>query len=270
MLFLACANSYQRGRRLRYLVHERKAIARLMTTLPAPFYQPVQKGNQPHGAFLDLLPQAQHRITHLHLVGHADNDHLRLESDDFETPVPPQALSQLIDLLPNLRCVYLSGCATAGLLDLLLRKDVPAILVTQTYERDHEASAIAQAFYEQLAQGASIWSAFGAVQVAHPGMQHVEVQYDIATDQITWLGQEDHGEDLSWGMYFLADNRVHLHDAPRPRQTIPYHDTPARRRWSPRRLLRYAATALGLGLLAVSIALYLQDAPEWRHLQAFW
>jgi hypothetical protein len=270
IVFLACVNSYRRGRRLRYLVHERKAIVRAITAPDLPCYQPIQKGNQPHQLFWEMLPQAQHRLTHLHLVGHADNDQLRLESDDFETAISPADLGAVIDQLPQLVCIYLSGCATPGLLDLLLRKDVPAIMVTQTETRNREASAIAEAFYRQLAGGASVWSAFAAVQAAHPGMQRIEVSYQVEADAMTWLGHDDDVPDLIWGMYYLQDNRAHLLEAPRPRQVIPYGPTLGQQRNSLHRLIRKAATALGLGLLAVGIAMYLHDASSWQQWLTAW
>jgi len=269
VLFLACVNSYQRGRRLRYLVHERKAIARLLSSPPLPFYQPIEKGNRPHHLFLQWMPRAQNRITHLHLVGHADDEQLRIESEDFEVPVSRQALSQLIDLLPNLTCVYLSGCATSDLLDLLLRKDVPAIIATRTHRRDHAAAAIAETFYAELAQGTSVQAAYEVVQAQHPGMRRFPVQYQIETDEMHWLDQEDTSSDLAWGMYFLPENLPRLSKPPRPRQVIPYGDH-GRQRWPPRRVMRYALTAVTMGLLAVGIALYLRDAHAWTPWLAFW
>jgi len=269
VLFLACVNSYQRGRRLRYLVHERKAIARLLSSPHIPFYQPVEKGNRPHHLFLQWLPKEHDRITHLHLVGHADDEQLRVESENFEVPVSRQALSQLIDLLPNLTCVYLSGCATTDLLDLLLRKDIPAIIATRTHSRDHVATAVAETFYAEIAKGASVQAAYEVVQVHHPGMRRFAVQYTVETDEMHWMAKDDTDGDLAWGMYFLPENLPKLSQPPRPRQVIPYGD-PGRLRWAPRRVMRYALTAVTVGLLAVGIALYLRDAHTWQQLLAFW
>jgi hypothetical protein len=269
VLFLACVNSYQRGRRLRYLVQERKSITRLIGTPSIPYYQAIEKGNRPHNLFLQWLPQEQDRITHLHLVGHTDDKELRVESDKFEVPVSQHALGQLIDLLPNLTCVYLSGCATPALLDLFLRKDVPAVIVTRTHSRNHVATSIAETFYAELAQGASVWKAFETVQVEHAGVRAFPVKYHIDSDEMKWLDKEESGSDLSWGMYYLPENLPRLSQAPPSRQIIPYGDT-RQRRWSPRRVMRYALTAVSLGLLAVTIALYLRDAHSWHQFLAFW
>lgn len=272
VVFLACANSYRKGRRLRYLVHERKAITQLLSQAPLPFYQPVQKGNLSTDYYLNLLKQYHYhqRIAYLHLVGHAQGDKLMIESDDCEAELTPQQLSELIDQLPHLQCVFLSGCATPGLLDLLLRKDIPAVMATQTYTRNREASAVAYTFYHHLARGESLRDAFRLVKYHHAGMRAFPVNYNVETDEMEWLAKEPDEAELSWGLYYLREHAPKLESAPRQRPLLSYAGE--RSRWGKRRPLRrlsFASTALILGLLAVSLVLSLQGAHVQTLLLAF-
>lgn len=268
VVFLACVNSYQNSKRLRYLVHERKAIAKILSADPQnQVYHPVQKGNVANERVVDLLNHYQYhdRIRFVHFVGHAEEGGFRLESDELETTLSMEELSELIAMLPNLRAVFLSGCATPALLEMLLRRDLPAVIVTHTHERDPRAMAIARTFYHYLGEGRTLTETFQAVSAHHPEMQRVPVSYDIEHDDFCWEEKEalHYQAGLGWGMYYLKDNAYRLTERLRPRRILAFpesmglqtrQDTILRRR----RAVGFAATALLLGLLAVGITLWSQ------------
>jgi len=273
VVFLACVNSYRNGKRLRYLVKERKALASILESRTPGFFQPVQKGNISNEFYLNLLDQFHYhqRITHLHLVGHANGNMLRLESDTKEVEMTPKELAELIDKLPYLKCIYLDGCATPELLEVLLRKDIPAIIATQTFERDREAATIAQAFYQGLSVGCSLREAFDRVKKSHPGMQAYRVEYEIETDEMNWFAKEDMEDELPWGMYFLKDHADRLLEEPADRPMIPYEeDSPRTRAGNRMRRAKLMAAAVVFGLLAASLAFTLNSHPDWYGLLAAW
>lgn len=268
VVFLACVNSYRNSKRLRYLVHERKAIAKILSADPQnQVYHPVQKGNVANEQVVDLLNHYQYhdRINFIHFVGHADETGFRLESDDLETELSLAELSELVGMLPNLKAVFLSGCATPALLEMLLRRDLPAVIVTNTYERDPRAMAIARTFYHYLGEGRTLTETFQAVSAHHPEMQSVPVSYDIDQDDFFWEEKEalHYQAGLGWGMYFLKDNAHRLTERLRPRRILAFPEAfglytrkdAVRRR---RKTLGYAAATLLLGLLAVGITLWSQ------------
>jgi hypothetical protein len=277
--FLACANSYRKGKRLRYLVHERKAIAKMLDEARAPIYQAVQKGNLPHSIHFKLLRKHDYykRVEILHFSGHADNNYLRLESDEFETPVGMKELSELVGSLPNLKIVFLSGCATPGLVDMLLRRDVPLVIATQSWEKDPEVTSITHRFYQHLTQSESLWQVIEKVADGPQGMQSLEVDYEVETDALLWQGNPlpFEGLRLPWGFYFLRDNLpelkhkfVHRH----PVISLPLDEryTGGHRQRFVGRMLSYSLSAIVLGLLAVGITLLLHRPDDVLHLFAYW
>ena len=266
IIFLACANSYRKGKRLRYLVNERKAIARILSSdQEHSVYQPVEKGNVANEFFLSLLRKRQYRdrVAVLHFAGHADMSYFRLESDEFETPLTIDQLSELVAQLPNLKAVFLSGCATPRMLEMLLERDVPAVIVTQSRAKDPRTTAIAKTFYSNLSEGKTLREAFENVTSEHPDMKSVEVEYDIESDQLHWEGKEllFNGLRLPWGMYYLSDNAEKLNQGAN-RRPILFQPSKARRIRRLRRSLGIAAAVLAMVGIAVGLTLYLQRPEE--------
>ncbi|WNJ21085.1 CHAT domain-containing protein [Pontibacter sp. G13] len=266
VVFLACVNSYRHGKRLRYLVHERKSIAKILQFDPnAPLYEPIQKGNLANQVFFKLLNKRTHasRVTGLHFTGHWDAHQFKLESDELETPITLKALSDLIGQLPNLKWVFLSGCANPALVELLLARDVPAVIVTQSNEKDPACRAIAQTFYQHLAQGRSIMDAFDKVASIHPEMLPISAQYDVEDNTFDWIGKTGMFSDMKmpWGLYYLPANQDRLLKPVETRRIIPFPvRNPKSNGWRTSvwaNGLQWAAGVLALGLLAAGITMFL-------------
>lgn len=272
VIFLACVNSYRSGKRLRHLVHERKGISKLFPTFNHKSrYEAIQKGNLPNRYFFNQLQsnEYQNRVSVMHLVGHADSDHLRLESDNFETPIHLEEFSKLIGMLPNLQAVFLSGCATEGLVDMLIRRDVPAIIVTQTTDKDANASKLARDFYRELADGKTVQEAARQLSRSNPShFRSHQVEYDLDSDTFNWKGK---GGPLKWGVYFLAENAEKMDEPATIRPLIPFAQSrPVKKFKRKLSFLTYASVALLVGVLAVGITMYLQTPQQLSQLLALW
>lgn len=278
VVFLACVNSYRMGKRLRYLVNERKGIARMLRQPNGDSWMiPVQKGNislthmlkHPHAA------RRFRRLEILHLIGHTDGDKIHLESEQFETQVSLHEIGAWLDRMPSLRLVFLSGCAFPALIDLLMKKDVPAVIATQTFEKDARATVLARKYYEQLLEGKNYWEAFMAIRPTFPELNALEVDYDLESDQILWPGRDaQSGPIVPWGMYFFKDRVELLKPQPAQYPLVPFsannrmqHSV---RREKKRRFVQMAAMALIGGILAVGLIMALQPLAEVPYVLASW
>jgi hypothetical protein len=268
LVFLACVNSYQnKRRRLRHLVQERKQIASLLVgSGEQPFYQPVQKGNLPHDRFFQLLKLREYseRVAILHLAGPADGSRFRIESDEFETEVSLSELANLAGSMRGLQAVFLSGCASPEAVEALIRRDIPAVIATQTQDRDPRAYEIARSFYYYLAQGCTVIEAFHFTSVRFQELRTVEIRYEIETDE--WLWDRKSDEPMPWGLYYLPENLERINRRlSRPSPAI--HNE--FRKPSLRRTLRVAAAALLLALSGALLALMLYPPQALRYLVSF-
>ena len=268
VVFLACVNSYEDGKRLRHLTHERKLISKILTSYQKPnLFHPVQKGNLSNAYFFNHLDEHeyQERVSILHLVGHADSDHLRIESENFEVPIHVDELSRMLALMPNLKAVFLSGCATPKILEALLRRDIPAIFVTETHEKTVRSMGIARTFYQAIAKGFSLKKSFAAAQKKYPELKAHKVSYNVDKDSFNWRGKKTAAfrEEMSWGMYYLEENEGiigrNFHSNPLVPFTRGIGSESARRLKRRMRYLTYTAAAIALALLMVGAQKYFQS-----------
>lgn len=278
VIFLACVNSYENGKRMRFLVNERKEIARIIESGKKPaVYSPVQKGNIANEYFYDLLTKYnyQDRVEILHLTGLADEDHLRLESNAFEVPIHLEELSKTIGMLPNLKVVFLSGCATPGLLEMLLKRDIPAVIVTETREKDAQTTEIAREFYESIANGHSIQRAFSIIKKKFHRIKIHKVRYDLEKDEFTWRGKKtfEKRDIMDWGLYYLEDNllRINQRSGNQSIITLPAATTYVKSRQLRKRIrfLSLTAAAITLALLAAGAKLYFDSLEQLHMVSSF-
>ena len=92
----------------------------------------------------------------LHYGGHANGSALNLEaSGGGNLAAQGGGLAQLLGSLPNLKLVFLNGCATQGHVAALLAKGVPAVIATSAPVEDTIALHFAKTFYAALADPAA-------------------------------------------------------------------------------------------------------------------
>lgn len=273
VVFLAHVQGPASGQAYRTLNQECRVISQLLSQPRTPHYLPLHKGeNLSTEYYLNLLGAGKYnrRITHLHLVGHADGQGLMMASEAGEFPLTVSDLCTLVDSLPFLDCVFLSGCATPELVNTLLKKDVPAIIATQAFQREKETQQIAHAFYQFLAEGESLRDAFSLTSRRFKKLKSFRVRYDVETDEMNGLPFEEDDLLMPWGLYYLQDNTPFLIRKPKARPLLQY--LPSRNHWRKVRShrLSFTSVALILGLIAVSLVVSLQASYEFNFLAALY
>ena len=103
-----------------------------------------------------LIGRYGNDLAMLHYGGHANGSALDLEaSGGGNIAAQGGGLAQLLGSLPNLKLVFLNGCATRGHVEALLGKGVPAVIATSAPVEDSIALQFAKEFYAALADPAA-------------------------------------------------------------------------------------------------------------------
>ncbi len=95
------------------------------------------------------------RVGLFHFGGHADGDHLLLQSAFEPRPAYAEGLATLLGQQRGLKLVFLNGCSTRPQVKRLLDTGVPAVIATARPIDDDVASEFAVAFYRALTTGYS-------------------------------------------------------------------------------------------------------------------
>ncbi|MCI4670837.1 MAG: hypothetical protein MRZ79_22065 [Bacteroidia bacterium] len=257
IVFLACVNSYTQGKRLRYLVQERKSLAQIIKRKsPFQYFTPVQKGNRSHQFFLDKLTSLglHRKVQVLHLIGPTNPNGIFVESEDFETKLSMEEMGLIIKQLPHLKLVYLDGCATPELLDFFLKKDVPAVIGSNVYEQDNRSHLLAKTFYDKLSEGKSVLEAFWQTSQRYDNFSMIPVTYNIEKDRVECNSNKDN--ELPWGMYYFEENLPKIQELPRKRTLFPVSFS-TKHKFRQYSRIGQALLATALGLLAVGVSIYL-------------
>lgn len=216
-VFLASVNATDANKKtLKYLLREEKFLTKTLTeTAPQAFCQVIRKSDLTPGEFLSLLrnPETRDKVGILHLSGHVKGQTLTFDCGPEQGTVEISKLSTLIARLPNLHVVYLSGCATNELVEMLLLRDVPVVIATETKDEGIFAASIARSFYQSLAAGLSIRDTHDQLRLMYGTlMPHRKVVYDLEANRLEWEGKlaDETEETFPWGMYVLEDNEHKL------------------------------------------------------------
>ena len=97
--------------------------------------------------FFNILSQIGDKITVLHYSGHAGSMSMELDDGDFSI----ERLCTLISGLEKLELVFLNGCSTGPMVDMLLEKGVKAVIATSEEVADNKACDFSLAFYKAMA-----------------------------------------------------------------------------------------------------------------------
>lgn len=218
VIFLACANSYKAGRRLPYLVKERRRIANILSLEEEKGHvQVIQEGNTSKDFFFDELRQRRYknRIAIIHFAGHADGSTLRFESEEGQEEVMDvSTLSNFLKTIKGLHLVFLNGCGTQPIVENLLSNGIPVVIATETKVEDEQAARVAEEFYQGIAGGYSIEESFTqAKAIARSAFGfHKLNEGDLSRGMFFKDFQESLEEKPSfpWGLYTLAGAEEHL------------------------------------------------------------
>lgn len=105
---------------------------------------------------IDMLERFNERVALFHYGGHADGSSLRLEGGDGNAT----GLAEMLGRLPNLKLVFLNGCATQPQVEELLAQGVKAVIATAVKIDDEKAVVFAENFYRSFSNGHNIRSSF--------------------------------------------------------------------------------------------------------------
>ncbi len=221
VIFLACANSYREGKRLNYLVRERRRIANILSVEEDKGHlEIVQEGNTSKEFFFDELRQRKYkgRIAIIHFAGHADNGILRFESEEGqEEPLNIDTLATFLGTISGLHLVFLNGCGTKPTVDKLLQRGIPVVLATQTSVEDRQAAKVAEEFYQGIAGGYSIKESFEqAKAIFKEAFSYYEVDESSNIIRgLEWEGMDPQEsntyiEPFPWGLYVKKGEEFHL------------------------------------------------------------
>ena len=111
------------------------------------------------------LRKLRDQVAILHLAGHGAGDRQLLSIADPEKTAS-QPLSVLLERLPSLQLVFVSGYLDEPLADELLNCGVPIVVGTPTACNDGAAIAFAEHFYAELAEGAGLEAAYRQADAA--------------------------------------------------------------------------------------------------------
>ncbi|MCB0835096.1 MAG: tetratricopeptide repeat protein [Bacteroidetes bacterium] len=206
IIILATANDYQDGKRTRLLVKEKKMIHDIFQAESAQtLYYIVDEDPEKGGFIFDIFRQHYFSpdVSILHISGFSMGETLHFRGGFGEEILTPKEFANQVAKFPNLKLIFLNGCATPQVLDELLAKDIPAVITTQVDFNRKKASDFTHTFYTGIARGLSINQAIERLAEKFPAyFQKNRVTYQLESDDFTWEGKEK-SNNLAWGAYLL-------------------------------------------------------------------
>ncbi|GIK38902.1 MAG: hypothetical protein BroJett011_27350 [Chloroflexota bacterium] len=220
VIFLAFANDRQQsGQYLRNLAQEaarlRKALEPAET---AGLCELVERQGVTAEQILAVFQKHQDRLVVFHYAGHADDYELLLETaTGGQAPADVRGLAAFLRQQKGLQLVFLNACSTRVQANDLRAAGVPVVVATSRAVDDEVAAGFAVSFYNSLAAGNSISTAFakatGALQFTIPDLpRHLRPVADPyqehTADGCPWERYVRSGADLAldWSLPQAAGN----------------------------------------------------------------
>jgi WD40 repeat protein len=198
-VFAAFANELEARRYLRQLPEEARGVERALQNAPCAV---LLRYNVTLQDLVDVLQSQEYRsrIAVVHYGGHAGGELLSLEhSSGDNRPAHAKGLAALLGQLPNLRLVFLNGCATQGQVEHLQAAGVPAVLATSDKIDDAAARNFAVRLYQGLAEGQTI----GAAVAVAEGEQHTALGSARAAYRDALVEGTQAGAEWPWKLHLL-------------------------------------------------------------------
>jgi hypothetical protein len=134
------------------------------------------------------------RMQIFHYSGHADSDVLLLEDNAAHA----DGFAKLLETVaPSVQLVFLNGCSSYGHVKRLFEKKCKTVIATSCPIGDMKATEFSTKFYEGLAIGYSIETAFDFAA------SFVSTKYQIETQKTRGIGEANAKDKdvLPWGLY---------------------------------------------------------------------
>lgn len=164
-VFLAFANELEARRYLRRLNEEQRRVRSALAAAEAEGWcEVVAHSGATARVIFDVFQDSRYRdrVAVFHFGGHAGSGELVLETPGggASAAAPAAALAALLGEQRGLDLVFLNGCSSKGQVDALHAAGVGAVIATSSAIDDAAATDFAARFYQGLASGATVTSAF--------------------------------------------------------------------------------------------------------------
>jgi hypothetical protein len=225
MIYFAQIQDYRHESSMDYLVQEWQAITDWLKHRQ-------QASKSEKRSFATCLGETffsdkkrREKVSILHLEAfQAKDKQIQFAIDAKKELVDLHKLSRLVNYLPNLKLVFLSGYISRELVEQLLRMDIPAIVTVEANHVEAPVSPLTSRFYRGLAKGLSIREAFDQLTFNYGSSPKCyAVSYDLEKDQMMWEGKKQlkRHSPLPWGLYVMEDHLEVLNWTPPRRFSIP-------------------------------------------------
>ncbi len=156
---------------LRFLPEEQRRVRAAMTVAEqSGLCEIVERANATAAEVLDVFQDARYRdrVALFHFSGHAGSGELLFESQEAGVPrlAHAQGLARFLGEQRGLALIFLNGCSTQGQVQALLDAGVPAVIATSEAILDSVAAELSARFYQALASGDPLGSAFAEATAA--------------------------------------------------------------------------------------------------------
>jgi WD40 repeat protein len=174
VIFLAFANEQEPGAPyLRQLPEEARRLRQILEKAHREkLCELVLRTNATAAEILDVFQHYRNQVAVFHYGGHANGYQLLLESAGRETAAANAGgLATFLGQQMGLQLVFLNGCSTQPQVQGLLEANVTAVIATSGAIVDEVAMGFAVRFYQGLASGATLQTAYNeaaaAMQMTH-------------------------------------------------------------------------------------------------------
>ena len=171
VIFLAFANDRADGARyLRNLPKERAAVRQALAVSEAAGHcEVVERAGAGVDQIFDVFQDARYRdrVAIFHFGGHAGDAELLFESSTGRAEIAhARGFADFLGQQRGLELVFLNGCSTEGQAAGLLEAGVDAVLATAEAIEDDAATEFSTRFYQSLASGATLRTAYHEAEAA--------------------------------------------------------------------------------------------------------
>ncbi len=156
--------------------------------------------------YFDYLRIWGNRVVICHYAGHADSEGLSLQN--AHTNFGSLAKEMVDRNKDSLILVFLNGCSTKKHVETLFELGVPAVIASSVSIDDTLAKQFAIQFYENLAKGDDIETAYMSASNFAEGLRN-EKRFQNLGKIKRWAeatGAENESDEFPWGLYVKEEN----------------------------------------------------------------
>lgn len=198
-ILLACINCNQGSSRITALLNERREIVHLLESAEDQgVCRVIQEDVNEDTSFEAVLNKYAfvEPISILHIIGPMQD----------EVADPLANLSSILGKFPDLKMVFLNGCARLSVVEMLLLSGIPVVFATQTILPQPALTDISKIFFDSIGKGKNLQEAFEICQAQSPNpIGRFVGNYDFEADKLKWDNSTVSSQTsfMPWGIYQL-------------------------------------------------------------------